>query len=381
MIPFARMIKYGNVVTPPAQIEYMLSSGENSYLFFDPITGNLYVRGAGKDVGSATVYNVFTLTATNVKRILTTRGGGSVFHAYLSNDNKVYFTGNDACVKGSVSTTTAYVNWVDKTSMFTSAGISLDDIKYIQAFYNLKLNVVMKNGDLYCCGKNNTGTKSSFGTGTNVDSNYTFVKVPLSDVKHADGNLYLTNDGSLYRTGTNDQYQYGNNTTVSSPGLTKIVDSGVIDIYQGFQSSMYIDSTGVLYGCGVQFGTSYGNEFGTGTGGPYTYKTFTSLHSDSVMVSGCIGNMGTCIVTNNNILYSTGLNSNGSFGNGSTANASTWVMGNNVNIDLNTRTIVARANQGTMVWSNGKLYQAGIRYGTGLGIDSVFAEVPLTFLI
>lgn len=375
------MLEYGNKA--PVK-QYILGGGGNSTLIFNPGTNTLYGRGlTGYEIGLTNdiAYNNFVKVASNVKRLLTTRCGGSRFNAYLSTDDKIYFAGNDASMRGSNTVVNVYNGWTDKTAMFLNAGIQPDNVKEIQAWYDLKMNVVTNDGNLYCAGKNNITAQTSFGTGNNNDSNYTLVKVPLSNVKTTDGNMYLTNAGELYMTGINDKYQYGDGSNVGTTGLKKIVFSGVVDIKTGYQNSYYLSTDNIMYGCGRQFNPIYGNEYGTGAGGPYTYTSYINMRTNVVKIDSCRGNMNTMCITSDNKLYSTGLNASGMFGTGNDLNTVVFTasIGDLLIADPENVQSV-RTNSGTTILSAGRLFQAGIKYGSGMGYDVSYVEIPLTFI-
>lgn len=382
MLPFPRLFEYGNIVIPK---KYYLYSNVSGFLFYDPQELKLYGRsstGISIGINDTNARNVFTLTAQNVKKVLTTQQTDSMFFGYLSTDNKIMVCGYNNVFSGITSPLVSYAGWVDVTSIFTAAGIDPSTVKLMNAHKNTKISVVLDNGDLYCAGRN-TGD-SAFGDGTSTNSSNVLTKIQtLSSVKNVSGNLYLTNSGDLYCTGLNTYYQYGNGTTTSNRDMN-FVHSSVQDMLYGFQTIVFKDTEGDLYACGTQFSSSLGNELGTGgtTSSPVSVlSTPTKIYDSCTNFTLCSGNPSTQVYSTDKILYSTGYNINGSFGTNNTS--STFVFSPAFNTpSLPDDIILMRSNTGLMIFSSSvlKLYQCGLRYGTGLGSSLVLEEVPLTFL-
>lgn len=235
---------------------------------------------------------------------------------YISTDNKLYFAGSNLSWKYTASASGGDLNsllWTDVSTLITSKGLRVQDIQSIYTWNTLKTNILMNNGDLYCVGKNNTTTVSSFGDGTNTDSLVlVFIR---SGIAMTSGNFYLGTDKTLYGTGMNGQYQYGNNGTVSSTGLVQI-DTGVDYICTGYSTKYYLKGS-LLYASGSTLGSQYGNEFGNGdVTNPSVLRVNTLLRSDVKEVYNNVGNIGSVIRLVNGDVYVSGYNTYGQLGTG-----------------------------------------------------------------
>lgn len=363
MLPFAIMNPYGNIL-PKKDIK--IYSHANGFLVHNISNGDLYGTSVyGYYIGINNVGNIptLTLTATNVKRVFGANNNSNNGHMYQSNDNKIYVSGIRTPITGEPSTVSnTYQVWTDITNMFTTAGIIPDNIVDISGYYNLKWTVITNDGSVYCVGKNNNSSQSSFGNSTNVDSFNAFTKInnfPAGTqiVRNA-GNYYLSSTGILYGTGTNANYQLGNNSTTSITGLLQI-RTGVSDVYTGYQNCYAIDTNNSVYGCGTQFGQQYGNEFGSGgsTTSPslVVNRTFQLMSTDCKYFSCCVGNMATHIIKSDNILYSTGNNALYQMGNGN--NNPLFVYTSIINVSSDAQLV--RSNVGSLLFTDGKLYYSG----------------------
>lgn len=383
MIPFARIMKYGNVL-PGINDRYKIyGSAQASYLL-DTQTNNLYSTSYDSaSSGTGKAEPKFVLTATNVKRLLLSDNSCSM-QIYEDINGRTFMCGVRTAFSG-VSPDNVPL-WVDCTSWFTNAGLSVSDIAYMSGWYNLKLNLVMKNGDLWCCGKNNTSTQSSFGNNTNVDSFNAFRKITgISTIVKATGNVYLRADNTLWVCGMNSNYQLGNGTNTASASL-QLLASNVTDCNVGYQNTYYITSDRILHGCGTQFGSQYGNEFGTGGSSSsavvrYTRPVVMFANVDKLYV--CVGNMATHPARyNSKTVYSTGGNALAQLGTGDRIPLYSYQASFN---NFEEGSDLVRNNVGTLIMNkDGELYYSGrndtVMGGTSTEYTLVFTKVDMSFI-
>lgn len=322
MIPFARILQYGNSIAPK---EYDIGSSDRAIFILDKNTNKLYSFGATRGYDSGFNDSSFEpsnalprLTARNVKRIFGTsqRGGGnSNFFCYESTDGKIMACGVTTSIDGKDS---FYPGWTDITNYFSDV-IKISDIVDITAWNDLKINLISNDGTLFCIGQNNNAQRSSFGDGTNTDSFNIFRKITtISNVSKAIGNLYLTTNGELYGTGLNGNYQLGNNTTDSTPNLV-LIDNSVDDFSCSFTAN-YLRKGSVLYGFGTTLGSQYGDEFGmNGSTQQTVLKTPTEIRKDVSNFWVIVGNPSCRVRSLDNVMYNTGSNNQGQLGVGNTS--------------------------------------------------------------
>ncbi|MDI0694978.1 hypothetical protein NEP60_06865 [Escherichia coli] len=381
MLPFVRMIKYGNIA-PGDDGRFKIYSSDSMYLH-DTYTDKLYASSATNwGTGTGVSSSKFILSAENVKRVLLENNSSDCQLYEEKGTGKVFITGNTKAFTGVTDRKTL---WTECTTWITSGGINVSDIKYMSSFNDMKVNLITNDGTLYCCGANNNSNLSSFGDGTNINSFNTFKRVDtITSVKKAVGNIYLKEDNTLWGCGFNYYYQLGTGNQTSITGVTMIA-SDVIDFDVSYQSTFFIKSDNNLYACGKQFGAQYGNEFGTGGTSSSTdiqYKTPTLLSPGVYSLYTCVGNMASHIVKGDEVLYASGSNSSGQLG-----------VGNNINqysytpsyTSFNTSCNLVRTPSGSLILTDtSKLYYCGasIVVMGGIAGQNVlnYTEVDMSFL-
>lgn len=275
MLPFSRMLNYGNIVIPSIEPELRIIEGFYNILLLYP-NGDLYVRGQnngyqlGVDNNAANVTK-WTKVLDNVARIFTS-GASSLA---IKNDGTFWSTGrNSYLYGGNIQSTHVFT---EVTSKFVSLGIPANAIRDI------------KIGDNYI--------------------------------------LLNTIDNKLYVSGGNSYGQLGNGNTTNIQNLTLIVSDAVKINTTEFVSS-YIDTNGVAHFCGINNNGQLGN------GNTTNNSTFNSIVLDSgykaidTMSYGSTTSNGTSYIiakdnNNNTKLYACGFRGNGSFGDGSSSGQST----------------------------------------------------------
>lgn len=356
MIPFARIVKYGNNIKPKEPLQVYATS--NAQFIFDAGNNNLYgMAQNGSHIGltTGTIYKDYTLCASNVKRVLSNINGGANLILYEDLSGKIWGVGNQGSIyTGTGSPSTTVTNWTDFTSAFSNVNIS--DIKDVQLFYDVKTNVVMNNGDLWCMGQNDMTKTASFGNGTNVSSPGVLVKV-LTGVTKASGNMYLTKTGEILATGNNSKYQFGY-PSVSRSNLISVVSSGAKAVDVGYTCSYYIDASNNLYVTGTSLGASFGNEMGTGTTTVNTVWTLLAPNVQSIAVS--VANIGLTYATTDGKLYSTGYNSNGVLGIDSSVSQITTPQICVPQITWNDKCMITRSNSNCIYSTSTGIFLSGL---------------------
>lgn len=355
MIPFARILNYGNTVVP-AGSDIEIYSTTNSLFVFRKSTQQLYGMGSsGNSLGlnNPLAVNSLTLLSNNVERVISNIDGGVNFFMYLSTDGKIYAAGTDQFMTNGVAGN-AYNTWTDISSIFTA--VNIPDIKGAQCYYGDKLNLIMNDGSLYCAGTNDVTKDASFGTGNNVGTNRVLAKVPITNVVAVDGNMYLQSNGDLYACGTNTYYQYGNNSTTSSASLVKVA-SNVREIGSGYRCNYYINNLNELRVCGSAFSLGTGNEMGTGA--ITVNRTWVKVADGVANMTTCRGNMALHYILQSGTLLSTGYNTNGCFGIGAGSPNTIVPVGAIPQPPTSSNSQISRGNIFTTVTTDTGVYIAG----------------------
>ena len=381
MLPFGRMLEYGNI-KPSTNERFKIYSASSAFYLHDTLTNKLYATSyATSGSGTGKREPKFVLSAINVKRIMLD-DNSSAACIYERMDGRFFMTGTTRIMSG--SNTTPYEVWTDITSFMNTSGVSSDDIAFMSSYYDYKINLVTKDGRLFCSGVNSTTTESSFGDGTNNPAVNTFRRITsISNVKYAVGNYYVLNDNRLYVTGTNSKYQYGDGTTSGGPSL-KLITTDAKYVQAGYQNMYYINTKNELIVSGTQFGSAYGNEFGTGgtsSTPPVIYSTGTRTLNNVSALYACVGNMATHVVIGET-LYSAGNNQLAQFGNGDLKPTYSYVTSLN---GVKEGYQFCRANLGSLFMTNdGRLVYAGrddLAFGgTGTQFITSFNVVPMDFI-
>ena len=139
-------------------------------------------------------------------------------------------------------------------------------------------------------------------------------------VNAAGGNnfsLFVDSSGAVYSSGTNNYGQMGINLTVPRPvsGLNGLgLISGIIQVSAAYYSSLFLHSSGIVYGCGY----NNSGELGLNNITPYTVLQQVLGVNGSGYITGITqisAGYGHCIFLHNSgVVYSTGLGNSGQLG-------------------------------------------------------------------
>lgn len=316
MLPFVRMLEYGNIKPGPPGIKKIATS--NLHCAFLYTNGSMYLRGGGADykmgIGNQdNILNQFLKVPFDVVDCWL----GLFCTIILTSDLKMYIAGN----KSYIGISGAATVWTEITSSFSTINVST--IKDIQ----------------------------------------------LTSTYEGDGScLILMQDGSLYGLGSNGYSVIG----VPEVWITQpiLMDTNVskIDVQDNRAAGFYIKE-GVLYRCG------YGINNVLGTPGT-NLTTYTALNIPDTVIDVMSTFKCTKILTRdvsgNLALYIAGDNSNVQFGTGqaSTVKNTTFTKYNTIpNIDLNRSFSFLPANGAlNAVRNNGTVYTTGASNSNGYGL-------------
>lgn len=212
MLPFARMLEYGNEIDTSKIVKIdatiaavmILTSGGNLYGFG---TNTYGVLGLGHSNPVSTV----TLLRSGVKDF----DMGMNDTVLMTFDNKVLRTGAGNVID---ATNVAVTSWTDITD--NMGEVSIPDIKK----FDIKsgpLAILMNNGDYYCAGTNTSLQYSASGT-TFRYAVPTRVLTAVKDIKgnYNSGLFVLRSDSKIYAGGATAFNQLGSNsTTTQNPNV------------------------------------------------------------------------------------------------------------------------------------------------------------------
>ncbi|EBS4516614.1 hypothetical protein DQT32_04295 [Salmonella enterica subsp. enterica serovar Braenderup] len=338
MLPFARMLEYGNEIPHPTDKIKKMRSGQNhtGLLLHD---GSFYVQGLGNayQTGLNTTNDTvnFTLISTGVDDI--SIGYNNTFYRVGSQVFGAGVMSNYSTVIGT------YQSFVDvSTTIF--AGLTISQIKEIQ-ISSSGLFALMNDGTLYAKGINTNTELGQFVSRTD----WTAVAVNVIGVYAGfECSYFLKSDNTLWGCGKNSNSQLGLSTAVST--WTQI-STDVYKVYAGYYNLMVIKGDGNLYVCGTRANGLFGN--GTTSGNTYVLTQVLTGISNPNFGRSFLYNTGNAFFDSTGV-WSTGTNAALGLGGLSTT---TWTK---VNISaLGTIKDMTLMANGILVHDGTKIYGSG----------------------
>lgn len=369
MLPFGRMIKYGNIAPVPVQAPIKDVKGAQSFCAVLMSSGDLYVRGIdnsgcfGLGNSNGTIVSTWTKTIGSVDKVWV---GGDVI-LIQTYDGNYYSSGDNK----QIGVSSSIVNtWTNCTAFFNTLE---SDVKEI-ALSRLSISVLLVNDTIWSSGYGDSGQLGN-NTTTNVVGNFVKSTIPSGVIPSklfAGGSMhsFIGTDGYIYYTGTvqgtsisgnyTQQYNvYTRNTITSNTALVYNNSS-----YNSYGIHANSDGTNTGYNGGTQ---SYGALGNTATSGGKGYSAIQAARQPP----GTKLNIGegspfysTFFITSNGI-YASGLNSGssnaGTLGIGTTTNASVYTACPlpNPDMDMNKVRVIC-TNRRTYMTDGNYLYSTGV---------------------
>ena len=321
MIPFARMLEYGNVAPERIRITKMDAGTDHIALLYS--NGELYTRGnggAGRLGTGNTIsnYTSWSLVLTDVKDVWC----GNSFTIALKKDNTFWLVGNN----NPFGTTGNFLTWTERTSFFTDAGVLGSDIKQIELGSN-SMYVLSRSNILYIAGRNlggelGTGTASAVTQLTYKDSDVQLVSYcnDFAAYSKLDGTLYRSGYGAFYQRGDGSTDYMLSSTVLPAPNNMELIEFNVTsrDVYYLYRNK----STGIssLY----VNGTNSSGELGLNSTSIVPVQTTSSIYDGRVLsVKTRYSLLHKMIYTVDGV-YSSGANNTGQCGVGNTNSISVF---------------------------------------------------------
>lgn len=299
MIPFARVLKYGNTVKLSTKVKQVSHRLDTLVLWEDgQLWGSGYNR-YGQISGTASNTNPvkeWTKISDGVDEILGAWNSGFA----LKMKNGQLFAAGD--LPWAAAGTQASL--IDVTDKLLVPGKTITQY----SFSGTCVMCVTSDNILY--GLSSTLSRGVLGNGVTIGAQYSFIQLATGVRKCVtDGNesFYITTAGRLWCTGWNNAGSLGtaNSTQVNTWQLSPTAPVNVVDIKTSYSLAQLVINTGVVYICGNN---------ATGAGSAKT--SFTSIPPATVLldlnknyVLGCSGaTLNTSIMLNpaNTTLYYSG---------------------------------------------------------------------------
>lgn len=365
MIPFARVLKYGNVAPDLKQVKKMAIMN-SSTLFILYQNGDLYARGSDANVfptGLASPF-AFQLIRQNVEMFYCAYGDRVAM--VITTDNRWWHIGNRACFTGTqVGSNTT---WSDETANLVAYPIdTVADVKDIMlTSYGMIYLLKGDAGNTYVRGYSNYDEIGTTKSRPNASLMFTGVE---SIFASSNVTCWVMKDGRLLTGGYNAGGQLGRSTGAANYGApAQCLLNNVRDVVTTGVATYAITKTNVSYVCG---GASMS------TGGSGGAWTATGTFVGNLIQSGRCGSNSFGYTTAQNGLYSMGQNLNYSLGTGDLNTHYTYGRYATGAIPQGEVEWVASViDNGTFAIVDGKLYACG----NSAAMSTVFGVESTTFI-
>ncbi|MCU6293961.1 hypothetical protein [Escherichia coli] len=357
MLPFGRMMNYGNEVAPPAGIKKINSFGTSQMILTN--TGEVYAYGQNTNwrFGSGSSDEI----SGGVPQMVMQGVSDMICHPRCTllrmADGRYLAAGNSTVLGGSSG-----LNYVDVSSKFEGLG-TITKIDFTRR-NNASFTVYALNtdGDLYGIGYGNRGqlglgTANSLGVFTKINTNCrNFVSCSYETI------VALKNDNTAWFCGN---YQFVS-TSTDVTAFTNLGDTAILNIYgNGLNGELLYTKSDGLYFRGLA-SNRYGYSFSADQRAinskitlPFTYdvstfKILTDEQSSTVSVW----------ISNSDVHYGVGANSSDTnrmgFTNPATPNAgSNFTLQDFSSVHGTIETVVSASNYTTLINSDGKVFGSG----------------------
>lgn len=387
MLPFPRLIIYGNTAPAPPEVIKILSpstSGNSAILvLYD--NGDLYGIGGGTannylfgDGLLTTNKTEWTLIQQNVKDVFCRYNNAILTRSF---DDRFYCCGRTSFMTG--SSTTTVTTYTECTS-FIQAGLTstqIANIKDIQLSGN-NIFILINTGYVYRSGFDNTGVLGS-GSATSLSS-LQLLTTGVERVRLAQSStIILKTDGTLWCCGANSNGQLGVNSLTNVLSLTQVTNPGYTPIDIGVNATgtfvLYRNDSTLVTSVWSAGSQAVGN-LGNGTT-PANVQVFTQNPSTETFVNlltGPGGNTG-ILLFNGTMLYGCGFNSIGRLGTGNNANGLALTL-MSTGTDIKSISLVSFSDRGTAYISNSNKVKFAGAWPTTNTPTLTFTELDLPTL-
>lgn len=307
MLPFGRMLSYGNIAPLPPAIKKLGGSQLHVGLLYS--SGKMYMRGQGFNykLGTGNANNVYDGWVSVPYSVVDfwACGYGTLIR---SADNKLYACGRFfASFFGQAG---SYLNWTEVTHLFVGIDISsIRDIKFTSYSSDGTTMILMQDGSLYGFGSN---VFSELGTGS---AGKVVTPILISTGVSSIGSnginspsFHYIQNGKYYRSGVS------NGSNIGSSNLSKFT---VLEISETIISMQVLDICTILLCHDANDVYSFyiagsNNNGSRGVGGTSVYTTFTKVDSSLMGISldvsslNYAGNGSVNITSNGAAVYTCG---------------------------------------------------------------------------
>ena len=244
--------------------------------------------------------------------------------------------------------------------------IDIENVKHVAAGMN-HVMILKNNGELWCCGRHNSGQLGIEG----LESYYinTLTKHQVTDVKHVacgeNHTVILKNDGTVWACGYNGSGQLGVGNYTNSSTFKQLNITDVREISVDYENTIALKNDGTVWGCG----DNYYNQLAIASDSQYSpyVSTIKNLGLSDVK-SVSVGHQYIMIVKNDGTVWGCGYDEYKQLGTGRTeSNVSISSFKQAVNV-ANASSIICGRSHSIIMTNDGKIYGAGNNTGGQLGL-------------
>lgn len=382
MLPFARMLEYGNIRPEPADRIRMFSVGYSHLVLVDNETNILYTQGRGAEYQLGTGNNLtsdgWVQTLTGVRYAWACEYGSLA----LKLDGTWWYCGEVAAI-GSGNINVYNQTWTDISTKFSAFSIydfstlELDKIKVSGSRYGTHFVI---DGVMYGFGLNSFGFLGQ-GNGTAISNVTKLSNLVVDDFVRStlDGTSYFISAGVVYGAGRNSYGTLGLGNTTQTLTYTAIPNStGAISIGCGDMSLKVYKSLELW-----QSGNNSNGQLGNGATDGVNLTTLTKtadLSSYTDIYNSTHYTYRSLVSIIDGVYWYSGYNINGRLGNGNSTQVTTLTQ-MQLAPDIINVTGIFQINGNTYITVKDKIYASGARSGIPDASGSVlnFSLVPLPF--
>ncbi|QAY00800.1 hypothetical protein Ecwhy1_527 [Escherichia phage Ecwhy_1] len=345
MLPFARMVKYGNIKVK-STIQKVILGGGGQCVVTLLSDGRVYGRGYntthGLGTGTTTFVSDWVLMGDNIVDI---HSNGVTGTFLITKENRILYSGFATPING---TTSHYTRFTDLTSTVFAA-VDVSNIKTITGNGNVTM-VLLNDGSLYGSGAN----IGVIGNGSNVAlSTQTYVTNDVRDVKtYPSMNTITKNNNQILASGILYQGVNGTNSSINTSSYTLLYTLPSSDCFQfAFDTYTfgYVDpSTNTSYIRGIPINGSLGNGVTNNTAVTTWVTKVWNTPIDSSIPNKSYTTNHVSLFNDGN-LWTTGASSVGYSNGTNSTTANTWTSSSNLPFNTNNITDYAFGGSITVV--------------------------------
>lgn len=317
MIPFARIVQYGNRL-PVSEVEKILIQAQYTNVMIQ-VGSNLYGYGVNNvgqlGVGSSTYVPTMRLLKSDVDRYYL----GALGTIIIGTDSKIYFAGSFQLFPQAGSRT----SWFDVSSIFLAVGLTAENIRTIELAESMR--ILSTDGRMFYTGRNDYSECGVLDKPIN-----TLTLSTVSDIAKIRGSIngthIILNNGNALYCGLNSQGEAGLGDTIrrSTPTL---VTTDVHEVCAMYQATQWYKNDGTTYYSGygsygqlsTPLNTSVRSITLNTSISAFDFSNYFFVSSDKGNASG----VGPIIMdAGNSLVKQSGINSNGRIGRGDVGGSS-----------------------------------------------------------